>query len=143
MTGNAVNVKLTANYLPTSQMEWTFNYNGTCLQTKYEDRIIDLHPITTSEDAMYQEWMQQLGFGFTEDEKYNINDKDITAENWRDQIGLYVYDGVGADVTDEKGRTGYTSVYLPWYKDGVVDTNLDPSFCDDITPENGWEWVLN
>lgn len=143
VTGNTVDVELTANYLPTSQIEWTFNYNGTCLQTKYEDRIIDLHPITTGEDAMYQEWMRQLGFGFTEDEKYNINDKDITASNWRDQIGLYVYDGVGADVTDEKGRTGYTSVYLPWYKDGVVDTNLDPAFCDDITPENGWEWVLN
>ena len=54
VTGNTVNMELTANYLPTSQMEWTFNYNGTCLQTKYEDWIIDLHPITTEEDAMYQ-----------------------------------------------------------------------------------------
>lgn len=142
VTGNAVNVKLIANYLPTSQIEWTFNYNGTCLQTKYEDRMIDLHPITTGEDAMFQEWMQQLGFGASADNS-NINDKDITAENWRQTEAIYVYDGVGADVTDEKGRTGYTTVNLPWYKDGVVDSNLDPAFCDDITPENGWEWVLN
>ena len=142
VTGNTVNMELTANYLPTSQMEWTFNYNGTCLQTKYKDRIIDLHPITTGEDAMFQEWMQQLGFGASAD-NYNINDKDITAENWRQTEAIYIYDGVGADVTDEKGRTGYTTVNLPWYQGGVVDSNLDPAFCDDITPENGWVWVLN
>ena len=141
MTGNTVDVELTANYLPTSQMEWTFNYNGTCLQTKYKDRIIDLHPITTGEDAMYQEWMQQLGFG-AEMVDFNINDKDITAENWRQTEGIYIYDGVGADVTDEKGRTGYTLVALPWYQ-GDKQTNLPEGFCDDITPEMGWEWVLN
>ena len=141
MTGNTVDVELTANYLPTSQMEWTFNYNGTCLQTKYKDRIIDLHPITTGEDAMFQEWMQQLGFG-AEMEDFNINDKDITAENWRQTEGIYIYDGVGADVTDEKGRTGYTLVALPWYQ-GDKLTNLPDGFCDDITPEMGWEWVLN
>ena len=141
VTGNTVNMELTANYLPTSQMEWTFNYNGTCLQTKYKDRIIDLHPITTGEDAMFQEWMQQLGFGADAD-NYNINDKDITAENWRQTEAIYIYDGVGADVTDEKGRTGYTTVNLPWYQ-GDKETNLPEGFCDDITPEMGWEWVLN
>ena len=141
VTGNTVNMELTANYLPTSQREWTFNYNGTCLQTKYEDRIIDLHPITTGEDAMYQEWMQQLGFG-AEMVDFNINDKDITAENWRQTEGIYIYDGVGADVTDEKGRTGYTLVALPWYN-GTKQTNLPEGFCDDITPEMGWEWVAN
>lgn len=104
--------------------------------------MIDLHPITTGEDAMFQEWMQQLGFGASAD-NYNINDKDITADNWRQTEAIYIYDGVGADVTDEKGRTGYTTVNLPWYEGGVVDSNLDPAFCDDITPENGWVWVLN
>ena len=141
VTGNNVDVELTANYLPTSQIGWTFNYNGTCLQTKYEDRMIDLHPITTGEDAMFQEWMQQLGFGASAD-NYNINDKDITADNWRQTEAIYVYDGVGADVTDEKGRTGYTTVNLPWYE-GTKQTNLPEGFCDDITPEMGWEWVAN
>jgi hypothetical protein len=90
---------------------------------------------------MFQEWMRQLGFGASAD-NYNINDKDITADNWRQLEAIYIYDGVGADVTDEKGRTGYTTVNMPWYN-GVVMSNLPMNFCDDITPENGWEWVLN
>ena len=73
---------------------------------------------------------------------YNINDKDITAENWRQTEAIYIYDGVSTDVTDEKGRTGYTTVNMPWYN-GAVVSNLPMDFCDDITPENGWEWVLN
>ena len=119
VTGSAVNIELTANYLPTSQREWMLAYNGTCLQTRYEGKIINLHPITTEEDAMYQEWMRQLGFGASAD-NYNINDKDITAKNWRQTEAIYIYDGVGVDVKDEKGRTGYTTVNLPWYE-GAFD----------------------
>lgn len=75
-------------------------------------------------------------------DNYNINDKDITAENWRQTEAIYIYDGVGTDVKDEKGRTGYTTVNLPWYN-GTKQTNLPEGFCDDITPEMGWEWVAN
>ena len=142
VSDKTVAVKLTANYLPTSQMEWTLTYDGDCLKTKFENEIIDLHRITTGEDAMFLEWMKQLGFGASA-ENYNINDEDFTPTNWREQEAIYIYDGKGTDVTDAKGRTGYTTVNLPWYKGGVVDSNLDPEFCDDITPENGWEWVLN
>lgn len=137
-----VAVKLTANYLPTSQLEWTLTYDGDCLKTMYDNVLIDLKRITTAQDNQLIEWMQQLGFGADLD-TYNINDKDFTQDNWREQEAIYIYDGKGTDITDEKGRTGYTLVALPWYKDGVVDTNLDPEFCDDILPENGWEWVLN
>lgn len=137
-----VAVKLTANHLPTSQMEWTLTYDGDCLETMYDNELVDLKRITTAQDNQFIEWMKQLGFGADMD-NYNINDKDFTQDNWREQSGIYIYDGKGTDVTDEKGRTGYTVVGLPWYKGGVVDSNLDPEFCDDITPENGWEWVLN
>lgn len=75
-------------------------------------------------------------------DNYNINDAEITADNWRQQEAIYIYDGVGADVKDEKGRTGYTLVNLPWYK-GDKLTNLPDGFCDDVTPEMGWEWVIN
>ena len=128
-----------------AQKDWTLTYDGDCLETMYENQLVDLHRIKTQEYEQYQIWMRELGFGFSEDqiENYNINDKDITATNWREQAGLYIYDGKGTDVTDEKGRTGYTAVYFPWYKGDVISTNLDPEFCDDITPENGWEWVLN
>ena len=140
---NNVHVTLTANYLPVKQTEWELSYKDKCLSTTYNDKPVTLHPITTEENELYQKWMRQLGFGFMEEDHYNVNDKDITATNWRQQIGLYIYDGVGTDIVDEKGRMGYTAVYLPWYKAGVVNSNLDPNFCDDITPENGWEWVLN
>jgi len=92
----------------------------------------------------YEKLLQQLEaatYGAAMD-YYNINDKDITAENWRQQEGIYIYDGVGTDVKDEKGRTGYTLVALPWYN-GTKQTNLPEGFCDDITPEMGWEWVAN
>ena len=140
-----VRLNLNPSYLPMAQKEWTLTYDGDCLKTTYENQLIDLHRIKTQEYEQYQIWMRELGFGFSEDqvENYNINDKDITATNWRDQAGLYIYDGKGTDVKDEKGRTGYTAVYFPWYKGDVISTNLDPEFCDDITPENGWEWVLN
>ena len=58
-----VAVKLTANYLPTSQLEWTLNYDGDCLETMYDNQLIDLKRITTAQDNQFIEWMQQLGFG--------------------------------------------------------------------------------
>ena len=136
-----VQLTLTANYLPTSQIDWTLTYDGDCLKTKFEDGVIDLHRATTEEDAMFQEWMKQLGFGASA-ETYNINDEDFTPATWREQEAIYIYDGVGGDIADAKGRKGYTSVNLPWYE-GDKLTNLPEGFCDDITPENGWEWVLN
>ena len=137
-----IRLNLNPSYLPMAQKEWTLTYDGECLKTTYENQLIDLHRIKTQEYEQYQIWMRELGFGADMD-TYNINDKDFTQENWREQPGIYIYDGKGTDITDEKGRTGYTLVALPWYKGGVVDTNLDPEFCDDILPENGWEWVLN
>lgn len=73
---------------------------------------------------------------------YNINDKDITAENWRQTEAIYIYDGVSKGIKDENGNEGYVSVNLPWYN-GTVISNLPMDCCADITPENGWEWVLN
>ena len=73
---------------------------------------------------------------------YNINDKDITAQNWRQTEAIYIYDGVSKGIKDENGNEGYANVNLPWY-DGAVMSNLPMDFCADITPENGWEWVLN
>ena len=144
VSGKTVKVQLTSDYLPVEPTEWVFDYSDGKLSTPYDGQTIQLAPITTEQYTQYQQWMRQLGFGFSDDDaaSYNINDKDINATNWRDQAGLYIYDGVGTDVTDDKGRTGYTAVYFPWYK-GMVNSNLDPTFCDDILPENGWEWVLN
>lgn len=72
---------------------------------------------------------------------YNINDGEFTADNWRQQDAIYIYDNEGPEM-DGMGRNGYTLVNLPWY-DGDKLTNLPTGFCDDLTRENGWELVLN
>ena len=91
--------------------------------------------------ALIEQWVQTMNGGASAD-NYNINDEDFTPTTWREQEAIYIYDGKGQDATDAKGRTGYTLVNMPWYK-GDVLTNLPEGFCDDITPGNGWEWVLN
>ena len=75
-------------------------------------------------------------------DNYNINDKDFKVDQWRQQEAIYIYDGVSKGIKDENGNEGYASVNLPWYN-GTVISNLPMDFCADITPENGWEWVLN
>ena len=91
--------------------------------------------------ALIEQWNILLHGGAAADNE-NINDKEINAANWRTQQAIYLYDGVGKDAKDSNGREGYTLVNLPWNK-GVVQTNLPNGFCDDITPENGWELALN
>ena len=43
---------------------------------------------------------------------FNINDGEITPENWRQTEGIYIYDGKGTDVKDKEGRTGYTLLHF-------------------------------
>ena len=85
--------------------------------------------------------LEEMTTGGAMSDNYNINDKDFTRENWRRQEAIYIYDGVGR-IKDDRGYDGYTLVNLPWNKK-VVASNLPDRFTDDITPENGWEWVLN
>ena len=84
---------------------------------------------------------------------YNINDHEITvgsevyepitADNWRQQGSIFLYDGGNnANIKDTNGLTGYRQMNLPW-AEGTVQSNLPVGFCHDIVPENGWEWVYN
>jgi len=116
------------------------------LNGKLTAKDINGKDITLTKDdgtwgALIEQWNILLHGGAAADNE-NINDKEINAANWRTQQAIYLYDGVGKDAEDSNGREGYTKVNLPWNK-GVVQTNLPNGFCDDITPENGWEWVLN
>lgn len=90
--------------------------------------------------ALFSTWHKKLhGGADADDDSENINAKDFTPENWRNQGAIYIYDGVGA-ITDANGLPGYTKVNMPW-RNSV--TNLPDGFCDNITPQNGWEWVYN
>lgn len=85
-------------------------------------------------------WWQALNFGGGPDEAYNINDPDFNATNWRSQKVIYIYDGKGEYV--DKNNHKFTAVQLPW-SDDVVESNLPMHFCDNVTPEQGWELVMN
>lgn len=108
----------------------TFDDNGAqtmkAAPEGYENMLLALEKSTYGADA----------------DTYNINDKDFKVDQWRQQEAIYIYDGVSKGVKDENGNEGYASVNLPWYN-GTVISNLPMDFCADITPENGWEWVLN
>ena len=86
-------------------------------------------------------WKIALGMGGAMLSSYNPNDEDFTPTTWRQQEAIYLYDGKGPE-TDSKGKKGYTLVPLPW-TDLPVQTNLPHGFCDNLTPENGWEWAYN
>ncbi len=85
--------------------------------------------------------LEKSTYGAAADD-YNINDKDFTPDNWRQQEAIFIYDGVSKGIKDENGNEGYASVNLPWYN-GTIVSNLPMDFCDDITPENGWVLLLN
>jgi len=121
---------------------WTMKYGDSSISfTDTKGQLQQTREASEAELLLSQEWVFNIDGGAAM-EYYNINDKDFTRSNWRKQEAIYIYDGKGVDKRDEKGRTGYTLVALPWYKGDKV-TNLPEGFCDDITPQNGWEWVLN
>ena len=127
--------------------DWDMDYYPNQLRATYKDgKIIVVADGKTYEmehpsDAMAA-WLEEMSTGGASADTYNINDEDFTPTTWREQEAIYIYDGKGQDATDAKGRTGYTLVNMPWY-DGDVQSNLPEGFCNDITPGNGWEWVLN
>ena len=120
---------------------FTIIYTDGMIMAANGDKAIVFTKADDSVSVMIEEWDNTFNGGASAD-NYNINDVDFTPTTWREQEAIYIYDGTGKDATDAKGRTGYTLVNMPWY-DGDVLTNLPNGFCDDITPGNGWEWVLN
>lgn len=76
---------------------------------------------------------------------FNPNDNGIfTTDNWREQKSILLYDRNGSQQrSDGNGSTyHFMQVELPW-SNGTVISNLPLNFCDNITPQNGWELVMN
>lgn len=126
-----------ANYFE----NWAMTYQSGVIISSDGKLTLNLEPASDAMAAKIQEWDYNAHSGASA-AYFNINDEDFTPESWRDQEAIYIYDGHGTDVTDSKGRTGYTLVNLPWYE-GDKLVNMSPTFCDDLLPENGWEWVFN
>ena len=109
---------------------------------------MDLEPAPINPDAAMTRSIDK------ETDKYNINLMDPDANNnfdrehWRKQTSIYLrvseQGRMDEDIKDTEGRKGYQKVVLPWAaSDMPCKTNLPNGFCDDITPENGWELVAN
>ena len=141
INGNRIHFKMKSAGIPILKDSWDVEYNDGTLYVRTSVTDHALKPITPEQDEILQWWLQELGLGASA-VYYNINDQDFTADNWRDQEAIYIYDGKSTDYKDEKGRTGYQLVNLPWYE-GDKESNLPDGFCDDILPENGWEWAIN
>lgn len=128
------------NVSETSQ--WLMKYTNGHITEKNVQEGYNLTPATYEQLDRIKHWGQSVGLGASA-VTYNINDEDFTPTTWRDQEAIYIWDG-STNITGQnlKNPDVYTLVNMPWYK-GDVQTNLPEGFCDDITPENGWEWVLN
>lgn len=92
-------------------------------------------------DTMPQQEETAMTRGGTD---YNPNDvigpAGFNATYWRTKEDIYLYTGKTTDVAS--GLFGYVKVPLPW-NETVTQANLPMNFCKEITPENGWQLVMN
>ena len=124
--------------------KWTMSYaNGTVTATNGTVTLTLEKPSDQMAETI-RDWDEQFNGGAAiGGSGFNPNDEDFTFDNWRNEPGIYLYDGTGEYTITQKGRTcKFSLVPLPWYE-GTKLTNLPEGFCDDITPENGWELALN
>ena len=121
--------------------EFSFRYENGHLIADSGEQQFALHRLSQAEETQMTTWKIALGLGGAMLSSYNPNDEDFTPTTWRDQDAIYLYDGKGPE-TDSKGKKGYTLVPMPW-SNLPVQTNLPHGFCDNLTPENGWEWAYN
>lgn len=136
--------------------QWTVTYAGDKVSVTATDgqTLFTLEQPGESMAARIREWDGQMNGGL-DAENYNINDYPIdyaggtavpfTAQNWRQQGAIFLYVGGTGDpsIHDTHGRTGYRTVNLPWDTTSGKQSNLPMNFCNDITPEEGWQLVFN
>lgn len=86
--------------------------------------------------------------------KYNINSDPrvgttFDRTNWYKHTSIYMaYSDKGQvddDIKDGNGHKKYRKEMLPWAIDKGIscESNLPLNFCNDVTPENGWDLVAN
>ena len=118
----------------------TLSYDNDCLLADDGDYVFKMNHLNDMEKELLTIWLHELHFGGDAEDAYNINDDSFNATNWRQQKSIYLYDGKGEYVDENNHK--FTAVQLPW-SDDVVESNLPLHFCDDVTPEAGWELVMN
>lgn len=124
--------------------QWTMTYANETVTATNGTLTLTLEKPSDQMAVLIHDWDEQFNGGAAiGGSGFNPNDADFTRTNWRNEEGIYLYDGTGEYSFTDKGRTSkFSLVPLPWYN-GTKLTNLPDGFCDNITPENGWELVLN
>lgn len=124
--------------------KWTMSYANEAVTATNGKLTLTLEKPSDAMAQTIRDWDEQFNGGAAiGGSGFNPNDEDFTFDNWRNEPGIYLYDGTGEYTITQKGRTcKFSLVPLPWYE-GTKLTNLPDGFCDDITPENGWELALN
>ena len=121
--------------------QWTMTYADGTVSATDGKLTLTLKKASDAMATKIREWDEQFNGGL-KPTSFNAN-TDFTASTWRTEEWIYIYDGVGSD---HPTKSGFTIVALPWnteHNEGTLQTNLPDGFCNDITPENGWELVLN
>lgn len=121
--------------------QWTMTYADGTVSATDGKLTLTLEKASEQMAVMIHDWDEQFNGGLTPT-SFNAN-TDFTASTWRTEEWIYIYDGVG---TDHPTKNGFTIIPLPWnteHNEGSLQTNLPEGFCNDITPKNGWELVLN
>lgn len=124
--------------------QWTMSYADGTVSATDGTLTLTLEKPNDIMAVKIHEWDMKMNGGFTM-EAFNPNDEDFNHDTWRQQPAVYVYDGTGTGeyVKTFNGRQyRFKGLYLPWNTDQTV-SNLPMNFCDDITPENGWDLVMN
>ena len=102
---------------------------------------LSLSPATDAQKAQLEAWLPD-GSNHT---LYNPNNilgsSGFNSSYWREKQNILLYTGSNDDVADGM-YWGWKSVPLPWNKSDT-QINFPTDFCDDITPENGWQLVMN
>ena len=122
--------------------KWTMTYASEAVTATNGTLTLTLEKPSDAIAAKIREWDMQFNGG-VEMDTFNPNDADFNLATWRQQPGIYIYDGVGPKIINHDGaQYRFTIVELPWNKT-ATSSNLPMNFCDDITPENGWDLVMN
>ena len=122
--------------------QFTATYSDGVVTVTNGERTLTLEHPSEAMAAKIREWDMAINGGF-EMTSFNPNDVDFNHDTWRKQTGIYLYDGVGPKVITNNGmQYRFTGVELPWNPKSN-NSNLPMNFCNDITPENGWDLVMN
>ena len=147
-TDGRIKVEMTNPYFSENKFQddffkqWTMAYADGSVTATNGTQTLTFEKPNDAIAAKIHEWDQQFNSGF-EMESFNPNDVDFNHDTWRKQTGIYLYDGVGPKIiTYDGSQYRFTGVELPWNAKSS-NSNLPMNFCDDITPENGWDLVMN